>query len=691
MRLSEKRILKKLRRLSAVALFAAGAFVCAGEIDAEQIVSGVIADEIEVPSIHSEIDAAQADVTSSGGMDVRKVRRGIKSETPLDGSGLPSNFDAREAGFVTPVKEQNDNTCWTYSAVSVAESDLLARNVAIGGGAQIDGSLDLSEDHLAYFFYHTPQDEMGNTEGDKNIALTDYLLAGGNHIFTTFGLANWVGLAGEGVKADWEREDLNFSDFPNDVHLQNAYWINLCEDSDEVKRMILEHGSAAISIYYSGAYLNQASYYNPGVTLVNHAVAVVGWDDNYGRENFGRTPKGDGAWLVKNSFGTTFGDGGYFWISYEDAALKSSSAKAFVFAFEDAGNYDHIYQYDGSAGAYMDGETKDTGSRVKSRDAIANVFTVPSGIKTRYQTLEAVSFALFDVNVDYSIQIYKNPVDSSNPSDGVPLLAGAAEGRTSYVGYYTVPLPEKLLLTAGDTFSVVIQLSKESGEEISFFVDKTYTNGNWISFVNQISAGESFMSENGVWRDLAEDGVTARVKAFTSDYVLPAERVSLSQNALEIDVGESVQLTASVLPEGTSYTQILWNSSDASAVEVSEEGVVRGIRAGNAVIMAKCAAAPDVFDTCTVKVVRRKKSGAKPNESTEHGSESDSETEEETLNEQPQLGRQPDKAEIKTDSEKTVRASQKPLTGDESNPEAWILIGMFAMLIAAGTGKKIKY
>ncbi len=718
MKISEKNIQKRLCRILAAMLLTAGLFAFAedirqpesmeascfpalgeknGENFGEGRMPGVIADEIEVPSIYSDhgdvpADSNHDDVPAEDTKEEAEgiVRREVKRGALLDGSELPSYFDSRQAGFVTPVKYQNDNTCWTYSVVSAAESDLIARNIRIGGSVPTNGTLDLSEDHLAYFFYHVPPDEMGNTAGDRNIPLTDYLLAGGNHIFTTFGLANWVGLAKESAVTDWEREDLDASDFPNDVHMQNAYWINLSTDFDEVKRMILKHGSAAVSLYYSGAYLNHAAYYNPRITTVNHAAAIVGWDDNYSRENFRRLPEGDGAWLMKNSYGTTFGDGGYFWMSYEDASLTSSSAKAFVFEFEDAGNYDHIYQYDGSAGAYMDSEAKDTGSRVESEGAVANVFTVPADIQTRYQTLEAVSFALFDVNVDYSIQIYKNPTDASEPSSGEPLLEEPVRGSTSFVGYYTVPLPQSLLFAAGDTFSIVVRLSKENGEEISFFVDKTYTNGSWISFVNEVSPGESFVFRDGVWQDLAAEGVTARVKAFTDDYVLPAESILLSQKTLKMKVGESAKLTASVLPENASYTQVKWSSSDPSVAAVGEDGTVSATESGTTVITAQNAGNPEICDTCTVTVSRQKKDEKKDSENTESEKGNGPGTETESLREeQPPLGEQPGKAEPEKHKAE-VKISQRPLTGDESKPEVWILVMLFALLTAAAAGKKIE-
>jgi Leucine-rich repeat (LRR) protein len=58
-----------------------------------------------------------------------------------------------------------------------------------------------------------------------------------------------------------------------------------------------------------------------------HAISIVGWDDNYSRNNFnskkGNKPKKDGAYIVLNSWGTWWGDDGYFYVSYEDVMIDS--------------------------------------------------------------------------------------------------------------------------------------------------------------------------------------------------------------------------------------------------------------------------------------------------------------------------------------------------------------------------------
>ncbi len=614
------------RILGSVTVFAlcAGMFLAAGvrradpedsgiascgdtETVTEEIFSDYIGDDIVVPALDEDSIQTYA---AFGQQEPGRMAQGASQ------SAIPGAYDSRLYGYVTEAKTQVDNTCWTYSAVSTAETSVLKNNTPVDGQIPDAESLDLSEEHLAYAFYHMPQDEMGNTDGDATTPLGSYTGVGGNHVFTTFGLADWYGIASAQTVADvtdeqWEDEEVTTGDYPDSVHLQQAYWINLAADQKNVKRMIMEHGSVAISMYYGNSCYNAANnayycdwYDNTTVKTkrVNHAVQIVGWDDTYSRSNFNSDPGIDGAWLAKNSMGTGWGDDGYFWISYDDHALIQGSAKAFVFAFESADNYVHIYQYDGSAGAYINSATNSTGYQVASGSSVANVFKVPSDTPAGAETLDAVSFALYAVSVDYSIQIYRNPSDAADPTSGEALLTQPVTGKTSFVGYYTVPLDEKPLLQAGDTFSVVVTLSKSSGKAVDYFADLSYQNGNWIRFTNQVQAGQSFAYTGGGWSDLAASGASARIKAFTNDVRIPATGLSISAASDHLWKGDTLPLSVTVTPENATEKKLVWTSSDPSVASVDEAGVVSGKKSGSATITATLADGSGISASYTVTV-----------------------------------------------------------------------------------------
>lgn len=418
------------------------------------------------------------------------------------GAGIPEKYDARS--LIGTVRKQGSyQTCWSFAALASAEASLIKKGYATN-------TLDLSEYQLAYFFYHHVTDPLGNTAGDATTPMTkDFANHGGNSMFTTWALAGWQGAALESVLPyDTLSTTAQLSDtlaYGQDwAHMQNAYWIDM-DDIESVKQMVMQYGAVNIGYRESGGYRNETyhSYYNPSGSGSGHAVTIVGWDDTFSKENFNQTPEENGAWLIRNSWGTDSGENGYFWMSYEDASISS---QAFVFDFERADNYSYNYQYDGGNGI----------SRIKinNNGMAGDIFKVYGSSP---QILSAVSLGIYDTNVNYKISIYKDP-EAGNPTSGT--LAATQSGTTpGYAGYYTIPLKSQVILNPGHTFSVVYQLENPSGDEVTIFVDTSYTNGGWISFKSSTAAGQSLlkMSSTSGWYDLHTNKtpMCARIKAFT--------------------------------------------------------------------------------------------------------------------------------------------------------------------------------
>lgn len=454
-------------------------------------------------------------------------------------SVIPTEYNSAELGNITEVKNQRYGDCWSFAAMAAAEASVICKKESIKGIEANTDNIDFSEWFLSYFMYHSQVDMLGNTKGDSNnnISGESYLNAGGNEIYTTFALANWIGAADEdiapysSVTSDSEATINAGLAYQDVAHMKNSYWINM-KDRDDVKNAIMNYGAIVTSYCHLTSYYNwdTAAYYLNDVTQIpNHSIAIVGWDDAYSKDNFKETckPAGDGAWLVKNSWGTNWGNEGYFWISYEDVSIQVGNA--YVYDFVNTDEYEYNYQYDGSAGS--------TTYSMQSGGSIANVFHAAA--EEGAEQLKAVSFALYTTGVEYSIQIYKDLSDDENPMSGTPMLSEPLKGTTSYAGYYTIDLNEAIDLYNGESFSVVITLTKKSGS-IQYFVDTTYSNGNWLSFINECEMGESFCKTFSTydWIDLAQYNTTARIKAFTTgvnlDITASVENVDMEKGTFDV-------------------------------------------------------------------------------------------------------------------------------------------------------------
>lgn len=544
------------------------------DLEAERF-SGIIPDDFVVP--HA------AELPAPGG---RKKARG----------SLPSRYDSREAGLVTEPKDQGDTQiCWAYSAVSCAETSSILQD--------LDADPGFSERHLAYFFvapaFH-PSGMCGNDGTYYISSADDYLQGGGNNRYTTFAMADWTGIADRDVYPDdgsWEgdRSDLRSDARAADdrVHLENAAWIPM-SDRQAVKQQIISLGSVSSACYSNNSLFYNSethAYYNDRFTVTNHAVTLVGWDDDFPVENFLKPPKENGAWLAKNSVGTGFGEGGYYWISYEDLALSSAANTAYAFEFADAGNFDNIYFYDGSCGT----RTRAVGNG----GSFASVFTVGENEGNRDEMLEAVGAAFSESGITYTVQVYTDLKDPDDPGSGHP-AGEPVTGTTRTAGYRTIRLTTPVKLICGSSFSVVITL-EGPGDAVTMFVDRTYENGNWIGFRNETQKGQTFARDgSGRWTDLHEENCSARIKAFTrnlSTYTVKELRPGEEERKgliLETGRKKDIALTA-ILCNGASLpldevlsggNTLEWTSSDPSAATVSETGRVRAVHAGDAVISA---------------------------------------------------------------------------------------------------------
>lgn len=369
---------------------------------------------------------------------------------------LPEYYNLVDDGFVTPVKDQQDSgNCWSFAVLAALESCILkSSNV----------TYDLSEENM------------------KNLmaSFSDYgwqidVNEGGYDDMGVGYLVGWLGPILESQDMFDDRSSL--SPLLNSIlHIQNVVYLKRENylDNDGIKEAILRYGAVATGIYYSGLYLLGSSYYYYDTIMPsNHAVTIVGWDDDYSRFNFNHVPEGDGAFIVKNSWGTDWGDNGYFYVSYYDTkfAQVGRDEVSYTFILNDTIKYDKNYQYD------ISGKT-DYLITGQSTIWYQNIFNA-----TGNEYLAAVS-TYFNAPTDWVVSIYVNDAFRLNKSGHSP------------AGYYTINLGDLISINPGDIFRVVFKLDCEGYANVPILESR---------YINKVpfSSGVSYFSKDGEnWIDL---------------------------------------------------------------------------------------------------------------------------------------------------------------------------------------------
>ncbi len=491
-------------------------------------------------SYHGEVSAAEKGIVNWGGdsqTDVYDEESGgvgdlgihvkLQDDSMRNRSGRQrssrsaSVYDPRGESWFSGVKvrdQQGTGLCWAFSATVAAEISYAYKHQEQSPVTQ------LSPVHLGYFFYNRVNDPLGNTKGDRNImvkdsdsGIFDYTDAGGNNYLTFQALAGWTGLAAES-KAPFEkwsgrtlRSSLAYDD---EVVIRNA---DILRSGDDIKAALMRNGSVSIGIYMSeNRYLVQdTGAYNCDADInSNHVVTIIGWDDTYSRENFrsSHRPDSDGAWIAQNSYGTDWGDAGYFYISYEDASLEN----ALTMEVQAADTYEYNYQYDGNAAP--------SGWPLLAGEKAANVFTVPRDGRSHF--LEATAFTTMrstkDLSGDmcgYDIAVYTDLKDPSSPVSGKKRCSFSVSLRKS--GYHTVDITEhagRIYLEPGSSYSVVVTVK----DDVDIGAECRDYRYDWIKFRCSLSGNQSFwygQAKAGApvrWHDSYDDDMCTRIKAFTN-------------------------------------------------------------------------------------------------------------------------------------------------------------------------------
>ncbi len=475
------------------------------------------------------------------------------ASTRQTGDALPSAVDLRNfngKNYVTPAKNQAPfGSCWSFALAAAAETSYLTANDLGVPAGEENNTVNFSEKHIVWYIYHgiTEDDvEQGRvrasqvgegfdlTEAESKMPNSAYNM-GGEFVQGADFFASGFGPVDESVSVDgaypfvysgnsanggWTLPlNAQYRNASSDAVLRSTRMLPSPAGKDEsgsyafsqegvnsIRSEIAQGRAVVIAFYASGSRWNETNWtlYNNYPYTADHAVTVVGYDDNYSKDNFTRhsksgkliknsTPPGDGAFIVKNSWGSWGIEGsGYFYLSYYDQSIVSAMSFEFDGSAGESPSSTNYDQYDLMMTCWY-GDT-DYDSETKT----ANVFDAE---EDSYLAQITCHTAQPDTAVRY--EVYRD-VKGAAPDTGVLLEQG--EASFEYGGFHKLDLKNEYYLKKGEKYAVVLTMTRAEGDKATYTEVLPYaTNFNkGLTAHGVVNAGESYRYTDGTWTDVTE-------------------------------------------------------------------------------------------------------------------------------------------------------------------------------------------
>ncbi|MCD4706954.1 MAG: hypothetical protein K8S62_04370 [Candidatus Sabulitectum sp.] len=395
---------------------------------------------------------------------------------------LPAQFDLRDYGgenYVTSVKSQQGGTCWTHGTMAAIESNLLMTGVWEDN--EETGEPALAEYHLDWWngfndWYNADMDPPSGSGG-----LTVH--QGGDYLVSTAYLSRGDGAVRDIDGQSYETAPSLSSPDYHYYYPADVEWHVVGDDLasfDRVKTVLMNHGGMACCYCVDSAFMENYIQYQPPSTtqLPNHAVTIIGWDDDM----ITQAPE-PGAWIVKNSWGTSWGFDGYFFISYWDKWCAREPFMGTVsFTNVQAMEYEKFYYHD-----YHGWRDTFTGI-VKAM----NAFEAADD-----HFISAVSFFTAADSVDFNASLY-----GSFTGGVLSDLITSESGYYEYRGLHTAELSSPFELAQGDSVYLVVEFS-DGGYAFDRTAEVPVLLGASMRVIveSTASANESWYND-GSWHDL---------------------------------------------------------------------------------------------------------------------------------------------------------------------------------------------
>ncbi len=425
----------------------------------------------------------------------------IIAHSKLEGQTIPQTFDLRNVNgvnYVTSVKSQQGGTCWTHGAMAAMEGNLKITGNWTSAGET--GEPNLAEYHLDWwngFNQHNNDDANPLTGNGLSVH------NGGDYRVTAAYLAR-----GEGAVRDIDGQNFNSAPARSDSNYhyfypRNIEWYVAQEDLGRInmiKQKIMDHGVLGTCMCVGYWHAGNIHYQPPTSTVEpNHAVAIIGWDDN--KDTPAKSP---GAWLVKNSWGTSWGDSGYFWISYYDKHCgQEPQMGAVSFQNVERMRYSKIYYHDYHGWR----------AEMENVEEAFNSFS-PDEI----DLITDVSFFTAADSVNFQVVVFDTLING-NLEDTISSISGFI----NHSGFHTISFDNPFISKIGNKFHAYLKLSG-GGQPIdkTSYVPVLLGASSKTLVTSKSAPNQSFFRlTNQPWQDLYTTDSTANfcIKALGNKYL----------------------------------------------------------------------------------------------------------------------------------------------------------------------------
>lgn len=411
----------------------------------------------------------------------------------IDGTSLKNNFeegeylekyDPRKLNLMTSVKDQgNLDICWSFASLGTLESYLALKR---------DEYYDFSEEHLRWW----------GTADEEGYGWHRESYKGG---YDQIALGYFTAWAGPKFESDIPLQYSKLASKPSNMNeAETAFNVSsiiyLKKDKETIKNAVLNYGGVYTGYFHSALYYDKVkgTYCYPGErTAANHSIIIVGWDDNYPKENFrvNSNIKNNGAWLVKSSWGTIGNEGGYIWISYEDSTLldESYNTNYAIMEAEASSNKYKLYQHDEEGADYtfkLNKEDKTPETNLYG----ANLFDFTED----YNILDSIVFQTTNKGANYDLYYIPLKDDVPDIENKITLYSGVVP----YSGYIKTDVNSFVLPKGKGLVGVHIDNSvNNKAASIGCQESLVYTSGEYL-YKAKANLGESYIFNEDFVEDL---------------------------------------------------------------------------------------------------------------------------------------------------------------------------------------------